>query len=62
MNPFFWILVLIAMVAIWFTLRDLFIDIGTYVTYLFKDTRDVLEFDDSDIDNFNEQKGESNNE
>lgn len=62
MNPFFWILVLMAMVAIWFALRDLFIDIGTYVTYLFKDTRDVLEFDDSDIDNFNEQKGESNNE
>ena len=62
MNPFFWILVLIAMVAIWFALRDLFVDIGTYITYLFKDTRDVLEYDDSDINSFNNEKEKNENE
>ena len=63
MNPFFWFLVLIAMVAIWFLLRNLFVDIGSGVKYLLRDTRDVLEsdeWDDSDIDNFENEK--ENNE
>ena len=59
MNPFFWILVLLAMVAIWFLIRDLFVDIGSAVSKLLRDTRDVLncdEWDDSDIDNFENEK------
>lgn len=62
MNPFFWILVLLACVAAWFALRDLFVDIGSAAANLMQDTKDILNSDESVEENFEENYGGNENE
>lgn len=63
MNPFFWMLVLLCMVAVWFLLRDLFVDIGSMASNLLADTKDILNSDEFTEDNdFEEIYGGNKNE
>lgn len=54
MNPFFWLMILISMVAVWFGIRGLFIGIGSEVVDVIQDTKNIL--------NSNEAVEEKNNE
>lgn len=63
MNPFFWFLVLLGMVVAWFVLRDLFVDIGSMVSNLIRDTMEILNSDEAVEDNdFEEIYGGNENE
>lgn len=61
MNPFFWILALIGMVAVWFVLRKLFIKIGNRAVNLMQDTKNILNSEDAVEENSeNESRGNEN--
>lgn len=62
MNPFFWIMVLIAMVAAWFGLRGMFIKLGSEVADVLQDTKDILNSDGAVEENFNENMEEKEHE
>lgn len=63
MNLFFWMLVLIGMVAAWFVLRGLFIGIGSFASDLIQDTKDILNSDEAvEEDDFEEIYGGNENE
>lgn len=55
MNPFFWVLVLLATVALWFVLRGVFVSLGGWFKNTMNDTKAILEDD-------GENKGDENNE
>ena len=47
MNIAFYILIILAAVALWFILSFLFKQIGKFLTRIFKDTKDIIEEDDT---------------
>lgn len=42
MNIVFYLLVIIALVVVWFTLTCIFKPVGGYLSKMFKDTKDVM--------------------
>lgn len=42
MNPVFWLLVIIAAIALWFLSSILFRPLGKYVSKIFNDTVDII--------------------
>ena len=48
MNPVFWILVVLAAVALWFLLRRIFIRLGTGAANLVDDTVKILQSDEEE--------------
>lgn len=58
MNPFFWLLVLSAAVALWFALRHGFIWLGKKAADLAEDTMNILCQEDEQFD----FEGDENNE
>lgn len=57
MNPFFWVLVLLATVALWFVLRGAFVSLGGWFKNTMNDTKAILEDDGDD----SEIEGDENN-
>lgn len=48
MNITFYLLVIITLVALWFTLTSIFKPIGNYLYRVFNDTRDVMTEEDKE--------------
>lgn len=57
MNPFFWVLVLLATVVLWFVLRGVFVALGSWFKNTMNDTKAILEDDGDDSEN----EGDENN-
>lgn len=58
MNMVFWLMILIAIVIVWFALRKVFIYIGRYINKVLTDTKEILESEDKN----NEETGEMKDE
>lgn len=58
MNMVFWLLVMMAIVIVWFALRKVFIHIGRYINKVLTDTKEILESEDKN----NEETGEMKDE
>lgn len=42
MNPVFWLLVILAVIALWLLLSILFQPLGKYISKIFNDTVDII--------------------
>ena len=58
MNPFFWLLLLLACVILWFLLRVGFVMVGTAIFNLLEDTKTILESNGDEEDETEETKYE----
>lgn len=56
MNIVFYLLIVIALVALWFALTCIFKPFGKYLYGVYKDTKDVMTEEDEDKDKVEEEK------
>ena len=58
MNMFFWLLVIIAAVILWFTLRGAFNCTGKYINRVLDDTKEIMLSENKEIKEETEEKGD----